>query len=220
MSKEDQEWLEAAMKEYCVNEADRMEEIINGLKKMREGYPSNKEQLDHDKMMEDLEELIDLVELHPRNNLNLCIMGGMFELLSLGFSYPNDGVQRMALQIIASACSNNLPVQEFAAKSGAMNLIEKFCNEKNIKNKEATFSALSSFIRADNFQGKVKFIKEFNGLEFLASLLCDELANESIRLYRKVILLINDLILNDDGIDTNNPTLVRNFFATENNCME
>jgi len=48
-------------------------------------------------MMEDLEELIDLVELHPRNNLNLCIMGGMFELLSLGFSYPNDGVQRMAL---------------------------------------------------------------------------------------------------------------------------
>jgi len=40
-----------------------------------------------------------------------------------------------------------------------MNLTEQFCNETKIKNKEASFSALSSFIRADNFPAKVRFIK-------------------------------------------------------------
>lgn len=83
------------MKEYCVNEADRMEEIITQLTKMRES--NEKQNLDHEQMMEDLEELMDLVELHPRNNINLCIMGGMYELLSLGFSYPHEGVRRIAL---------------------------------------------------------------------------------------------------------------------------
>jgi len=42
-----------------------------------------------------------------------------------------------------------------------MNLVESFCNEKTLKNKEAIFSALSSVIKADNFNGKLRFIKEF-----------------------------------------------------------
>jgi hypothetical protein len=36
-----------------------------------------------------LEELTDLAELHERNNLNLCLMGGMTELLSLIFSHES-----------------------------------------------------------------------------------------------------------------------------------
>jgi len=48
MTKEDQEWLEAAMKEYCVNEVDRMDEIIKTFKKMREN-PPEEGKLDHDR---------------------------------------------------------------------------------------------------------------------------------------------------------------------------
>jgi len=55
-----------------------------------------------------LEELIDLTELHERNNLNMCIYGGMTELLSLGLSYPNDEIRRSALGLISSASANNL----------------------------------------------------------------------------------------------------------------
>lgn len=51
---------------------------------------------------------MELAELHPRNNLNMCIYGGMIEILSLGLSYPNDEVRRSALQLITSASSNNL----------------------------------------------------------------------------------------------------------------
>jgi hypothetical protein len=36
MSDEDKEWLEGAMKEHCFNDADRMKEILEELKKMRE----------------------------------------------------------------------------------------------------------------------------------------------------------------------------------------
>jgi len=107
MSKEDQDWLEAAMKEYCVNDVDRMTEIVKVLKEMREN-PPKKEDLDHENMKELLEELLDHVELHERNNLNLCIMGGMFEVLAIAFSYPNEEVRRNALSIITSACQNNL----------------------------------------------------------------------------------------------------------------
>jgi len=47
MSKEDRDWLEAAMKEYPANDADRMVEIIKALKKMRE---SKSKELDHDQI--------------------------------------------------------------------------------------------------------------------------------------------------------------------------
>jgi len=94
-----------------------------------------------------------------------------------------------------------------------MNLVESFCNEQSLKNKESIFSALSSVIKADNFAGKLRFIKDFDGLEFLSSLLCDELASESIRLYRRVLVLLNDLVINDDGIVSDNPFFVRNFIA-------
>ena len=107
MSKEDRDWLEAAMKENAVNDTDRMEEIIKDLKTRRE---SESKELDHDKINDMLEELLDLVELHERNNLNMCIYGGMIELLSLGLSYPNDEVRRSALQLITSANTNNLQV--------------------------------------------------------------------------------------------------------------
>lgn len=100
-----------------------------------------------------------------------------------------------------------------------MNLTEQFCNETNVKNKEAIFSALSSFIRADNFSAKLRFIKEFDGLEFLSSLLCDELAGESIRLYKKLLILICDLVTNDELIDTTNPMMVRDMFANDKNAM-
>jgi hypothetical protein len=46
---------------------------------------------------------MDNVELHERNNLNLCIMGGMFEVLALAFSYPNEEVRRNALSIVATS---------------------------------------------------------------------------------------------------------------------
>lgn len=70
-----------------------------------------------------LEEVAELAELHPRNNLNVCLMGGMTELLSLIFSHENAQVRKASCTVLTAIMSNNRQVQEFASKSGALNLV-------------------------------------------------------------------------------------------------
>jgi len=160
-----------------------------------------------------LEELQDLVELHERNNLNLCLAGGMNEVLGLALGHPSEKVRNASCFLVSSVCANNKKVQEFASRSGAINLVNQFHKETNIRNKEAVFGALSSFIRSENFDGKRRFIQDFNGLDFLASLLNDDMAKVSLKLYKKVLLLTNDLVTNDDYIVKNNPFAVREYFV-------
>ena len=73
--------------------------------------------------------------------------------------------------------SNNRQVQEFASKSGAINLVSKFMQEDNIQVKDAIFGSLASWIKADNFEGKRRFINDQQGLGFLVSLVCDGSVN-------------------------------------------
>jgi hypothetical protein len=50
----------------------------------------------------------------------------------------------------------------------------KFVEEQDAKNKEAVFGALSSFLRAENFNSKREFVKKMAGLPFLASSILNE----------------------------------------------
>ena len=68
-----------------------------------------------------------------------------------------------------------------------------------------------------NFPAKRRFITEFDGLAFLASLLNDEIATSSTRLYKKLLILINDLVVNDDMIIPEDPKMVRNYFGVGDN---
>jgi len=124
-----------------------------------------------------LEELTDLAELHPRNNLNLCLMGGMTELLSLILSHSSEDVRRTACSLLTSVLTNNRQVQEFASKSGAINLVGQFSQETNPAMKNSVFSCLTAWLRADNFEGKRRFISEQQGLEFLAQLATEAATN-------------------------------------------
>jgi len=107
-------------------------------------------------------------------------------------------------------------VQEFASKSGAINLVTQFNTEETLPLKDAMFGSLSSWIKADNFEGKRRFIEEQQGLEFLTSLVCDANvnANFNLRLKKKIMNLIADLVLNDDGIYDQHPYHVRQYFST------
>jgi Zn-dependent M16 (insulinase) family peptidase len=69
MSEEDRKWLEAALKQYTFNDADRLKEVCTELKNHMEMTKEN--------VLELLDELLELVELHVRNSLNMCICGGM-----------------------------------------------------------------------------------------------------------------------------------------------
>jgi hypothetical protein len=55
-----------------------------------------KKSLTPDQLVDLLAELQELVELHPRNNLNLCLSGGMTEILALIFSHPDKEVRKIS----------------------------------------------------------------------------------------------------------------------------
>jgi len=103
MSKEDRKWLEDAIKQYTYNDADRLKEIVTDLKEKREkGGDQTPE--DGEKLEADLEELLDVVEMHPRNNLNFCLCGGMTELLGLALGHPSDAVRSQSCYLVSSVC--------------------------------------------------------------------------------------------------------------------
>jgi len=83
-------------------------------------------------------------------------------------------------------------------KCGALNLMFKFVEEIDMKNKEAALGALSSFLRAQNFNSKRHFVEHMNGLNFLESLMSEE--SVSVRIQRKALILLYDLVLNDEHI--------------------
>jgi len=73
MSPEDAKWLEEALKEYTFNDTDKLNEICEELKK----DVKNKYQIAKDQMLDMLDQLSEVVELHERNNLNLFLSGGL-----------------------------------------------------------------------------------------------------------------------------------------------
>ena len=79
-------------------------------------------------------------------------------------------------------------------------------------------SALSSYLRADNFEGKREFLKEFNGLELLFGIIMND-SNATLRLHKKVLILLYDFVLNDDRIFTDNKFYVRNSLAENSHLV-
>jgi hypothetical protein len=97
-------------------------------------------------------------------------------------------------------------------------LMHKFVEEQDHKNKEAVLGALSSFLRAENFNSKRQFIGQNGGLQFLAVMLLNK--DFTPRLHKKVLILMNDLVINDENIFEANPKQVRTCFGTEMGILE
>lgn len=164
---------------------------------------------------------MDLAEMHPRNNLNLCLMGGMTELLSLIFSHENDRVRQTACSLLTSIMSNNRQVQEFASKSGAINLVGQFERETTAACKSSVFSCLTAWLKADNFEGKRRFVSEQEGLNFLARLVSEASSDAGFnaRLKTNLHRLLADLLVNDDGIFEERPEHVREHYCANDQLL-
>ena len=80
--------------------------------------------------------------------------------------------------------------------------------------KDAVFGALYSLLKATNFESKRLFISEYDGLAFLERLVCAEL---NVKLHRRVLQLLNDLLTNDEFIFAQEPSgdknRVHNYFT-------
>jgi len=89
----------------------------------------------------------------------------------------------------------------------------KFVDEEDHSNKEAVLGALSSFLRAENFNSKRQFIEKMGGLQFLASQLLNK--DFSVRMHKKVLILMHDLVVNDENIFEDRPQMVRSTFGKQ-----
>jgi hypothetical protein len=120
-----------------------------------------------------IEDLMEILEIHVRNSVNLCLSGGMETLMEMIFSNPHEEVRREALGVFTFVNLNNIEVQKITFKLGALNLMHQYVRESNTKNREAVISGLSAFLRGINTDGKRAFLSEFNGLAFIKKALLD-----------------------------------------------
>jgi hypothetical protein len=97
-------------------------------------------------------------------------------------------------------------------------MMRKFVEEQKAENKEAVLGALSSFLRAENYEGKKEFIKNKNGLQWLNLVLQDKDMSE--RMSKKVLFLIYDLVTLDDKVFPEDKKYTRRTFPTETGFMD
>jgi hypothetical protein len=105
-----------------------------------------------------LDELLELIELHNRNSLNLCISGGMEAIMDIIFHSPYARARQEACAVFSFSNQNNIDVQKITFKLGALNLMHQYLRETDLKNREGVISALSSFLRGINTDGKRAFL--------------------------------------------------------------
>ena len=73
-----------------------------------------------------------------------------------------------------------------------------------MKNKEALLGVISAFIRSQNYESKRDFLKDYDGLGFMSKAIRDA-DTQSVRLLKKAVFLLYDLVINDDVIFKDNP---------------
>ena len=91
----------------------------------------------------------------------------------------------------------------------------KFVEEAEEANKVACLDTIYSIIGGKNLIGKKFFATEMNGLHFLEYLLKDVKISKNLK--SKALDIMHDLIVNDDGMQFDNPTYVRTTLADELN---
>ncbi|CDW90103.1 armadillo beta-catenin repeat family protein [Stylonychia lemnae] len=208
MSKEDRDWLESALKEFTFNDVDRMREICKDL-------GENHQTMSQEILLDHLEEILELVELHPRSGLNLCLCGGMKIVMEIMFDSKDKEARKLACSIFSFCVQNSKEVQTIVQKLGALNLMHQYIREELQSNKEAVIGALSQYLKGENFSGKMEFINDQSGLSFIkeALLACPQ---DQYRHSKKFLWVIYDFLLSDDQLNIeNNPTFIRQYLSDD-----
>jgi len=67
--------------------------------------------MERETLLDLLDEALEIVEMHPRNSLNLCLCGGLEVLLDIVLNNEIEEVRRTACGMLSYALSNNKEVQ-------------------------------------------------------------------------------------------------------------
>ena len=108
------------MKQYTFSDTDKLKELC---KLMKEDIEAGSKQPD---MVDKMDEVQELIELHERNNLNLAVMGGLDSVMKYIEKHPEPDVRKMACNTFSQVVQNNFELQGWAHKLGALGLMNQF----------------------------------------------------------------------------------------------
>ena len=111
-------------------------------------------------LMEVFDDLLELTETTRNACTNLCHLGGLPPLFEIACAHPDAAARKRACSLLCSLTGNNKAVQEFAMRSGAINLAIQLEREPVPMVVEGVLGALLSLLKADNFPGKVRYIAD------------------------------------------------------------
>jgi HPt (histidine-containing phosphotransfer) domain-containing protein len=212
LTKEEQEWLSKVMKDCTYNDTDMMTAAVKAL--------TDHTNKSAEELMNALEELQDLIDVHSSNSTNLNNIGGFKLLMEIMFTNQHSKVRRLALSVFSLSVQNNVEMQEIAHNHGALELMYQYVKEEEEKNKEQIMGAFSSLIRTPITSIKAEFFSEMKGLDWLQQIILEKKASK--RTLKKVFFLLYDLIVKetDKNIDTvlYQDSLIKDYIL-ENNKM-
>ena len=125
---DDTQWIATETNKYTFEETDPLKIAIDTLKEQRTSAvlklenQARPEEMSSEAMDELFDEIKELVELSNANNIGLARLGGLQALLEIMVAHGDDGVRKNAAQVFNAVTGNNLKVQSFAVKTGAINL--------------------------------------------------------------------------------------------------
>lgn len=90
-------------------------------------------QMSIEQVLELFKDLTETIEQNTQNHINFCLfcrMGGLQALFVIIVVHDNDQVRKAACSLFSLISANNLKVQEFAARMGAINFTAQLEREK------------------------------------------------------------------------------------------
>ena len=169
---------------------DQTKVMINGCKILKEIEEYSDEQRTQKEeaadlilgVIENLDVAINLVQINGFKDVIKCMIGSQ---------YPS--VRKRCASIFSTAVQNNPPVQKNAIDEHALEgLYAIIPVETDLKLKEQYISCISSLVRGEFPVAREKFV-EYGGLELINSIIS---GFESIRIVKKCLLMISDLLYN------------------------
>lgn len=92
-------------------------------------------------------------------------MGGMSAILELMVLHESQDVRKVSARTFNTMASNNIDVQTFAMRAGAVNLAAQVEREATPAMRELLWGTITQFIKGENFEGKKAYIMQGKGLE-------------------------------------------------------
>lgn len=92
------------MNQYTFNDTDKLKDLADEIKQdLESGFTKiSPDPSDYGATQEIMDKLMELCELHERNNLNICLCGGLKTVIEFILNHPDAETRRIACHLMSA----------------------------------------------------------------------------------------------------------------------